>query len=209
MRLRNIKGAKETVLKSSYVIENPNLYYGNWEACFSNQNPIHVEIGMGKGRFIIENAIRYPNINFVGIEKYNSVLVKAIQQLEGKNLPNLKIISMDAKEIEQIFNQEIDTIYLNFSDPWPKKRHAKRRLTSTDFLEKYEQIFKNKKHIIIKTDNRNLFEYSITSCSCFGYHIKEISLDLYQEGRNDNIPTEYEIKFSNKGYPIYRMEIEK
>lgn len=209
MRLRNIKGAKETVLASTYTIENPYSYCGNWNSCFSNKNPIHLEIGMGKGRFLIENAIRYPEINFIGIEKYYSVLIKAVQQLESFNLPNLKIIPMDAKEIEQVFHQEIDTIYLNFSDPWPKNRHEKRRLTSSEFLKQYDTIFKTKKRIVMKTDNRKLFEYSLMSCTNYGYQLKQISLNLYEDLIENNIPTEYEIKFSSKGYPIYQMEIEK
>lgn len=209
MRLRNVKGAKEMVLKSPYIIENPNEYYQKWNTCFSNLNPIHLEIGMGKGKFLIEKAIRYPNINFIGIEKYYSVLIKAVQQLEKINLPNLKIIPCDAKEIEQIFDREIETIYLNFSDPWPKNRHEKRRLTSFEFLNHYDRIFTEKKHIIMKTDNRMLFEYSIISCTDFGYHMKEISLNLYENLPEDNIATEYETKFAQKGCPIYQMKIEK
>lgn len=209
MRLRNIKGAKDVVLNSSYVIETPKIYQGKWNNCFLNDHPIHVEIGMGKGRFLIENARQNPNINYIGIEKYYSVLIKAIQQLEGLNLPNLKIIPLDASAIDEIFHKEVSILYLNFSDPWPKKRHEKRRLTSIEFLKKYEDIFQNKKHIIMKTDNRKLFEFSIVSCNNYGYKIKEISLDLHKEEAIPNIETEYEIKFSRKGYPIYKMEIEK
>ncbi len=209
MRLRNIKGAKETVLKSPYVIANPHFFKEKWNTYFQNNHPIHLEIGMGKGRFLIENAKRYPHINFIGIEKYYSVLIKAVQSLENETLPNLKIIPMDAKEIESVFQQEIETLYLNFSDPWPKNKHEQRRLTSSKFLEQYDTIFRNKKHIIMKTDNRKLFEYSIISCTDYGYHIKQISLNLYEEEIEDNIATEYEIKFSTKGCPIYRMEIEK
>lgn len=209
MRLRNIRGAKEMVTASNYTIENPFVYRGNWKSCFSNSNPIHLEIGMGKGKFLIENAIRYPHINFIGIEKYYSVLIKAIKQLEPLNLSNLKIIPIDAKEIEQVFSKEIDTIYLNFSDPWPKNKHEKRRLTSAQFLNRYDKIFRAKKKIILKTDNRKLFEYSIISCTSYGYQFKEISLNLYEDLPKDNIPTEYELKFTNKGCPIYQMKIEK
>ena len=209
MRLKNIKGAKETVLKSHYVIENPNFFCGKWNQCFQNENPIYIEIGMGKGRFIIENAIRYPNINFIGIDVYYSVLIKAVKTLETLNLPNLKIIPMDAREIEQIFDHEIERLYLNFSDPWPKNRHEKRILTSEIFLKKYESIWKKDKWISMKTDNRHLFEYSILSCTNYGYHIKEISLNLYEDNPENNIPTEYEIKFSNKGFPIYKIEFKK
>lgn len=209
MRLRNIKGAKEDVLKSSYVVENYKDYYANWNGLFQNNNPIHLEIGMGKGNFLIENAIRYPNINFIGVEKYYSVLIKAVKRLEQLKLPNLKIIPMDAKELEEVFHQEIDTIYLNFSDPWPKNKHERRRLTSREFLKRYDSLFKEKKHIVMKTDNRKLFEYSVMSCTSYGYKIEKMSLNLHEDVEDENIQTEYEMKFSSKGYPIYQMDIEK
>ena len=201
MRLRNIKNADEIVNNSKYVINEID------ENTFKNNNPIYLEIGMGKGDFIINNAIQNPNINYIGIEKYKSVLVKAVQKLEDKEIDNLKIICMDAKEIN-VLNTKIDLLYLNFSDPWPKKRHALRRLTSPIYLEKYENIFKDKKHIIMKTDNRKLFEYSIKSFIDYGYKIEDICLDLYKENIEDNIPTEYEKKFRDKG-PIYKIEVTK
>ena len=201
MRLRNIKNADEIVNNSKYVINKID------ENIFKNNNPLYLEIGMGKGDFIINNAINNPDINYIGIEKYKSVLVKAVQKLEDKELNNLKIICMDAKEIN-VLNTKIDLLYLNFSDPWPKKRHALRRLTSPIYLEKYETIFKNKKHIIMKTDNRKLFEYSIKSFTDYGYKIEDICLDLYKENIEDNIPTEYEKKFRDKG-PIYKIEVIK
>lgn len=201
MRLRNIKNADEVVNNSKYVINEID------ENTFKNNNPIYLEIGMGKGDFIINNAIQNPNINYIGIEKYKSVLVKAVQKLEDKEIDNLKIICMDAKEIN-VLNTKIDLLYLNFSDPWPKKRHALRRLTSPIYLEKYENIFKDKKHIIMKTDNRKLFEYSIKSFTDYGYKIEDICLDLYKENIEDNIPTEYEKKFRDKG-PIYKIEVTK
>lgn len=201
MRLRNIKNADEIVNNSKYVINEID------ENTFKNNNPIYLEIGMGKGDFIINNAIQNPNINYIGIEKYKSVLVKAVQKLEDREIGNLKIICMDAKEIN-VLNTKIDLLYLNFSDPWPKKRHALRRLTSPIYLEKYENIFKDKKHIIMKTDNRKLFEYSIKSFTDYGYKIEDICLDLYKENIEDNIPTEYEKKFRDKG-PIYKIEVTK
>ena len=201
MRLRNIKNADEIVNNSKYVITEID------DNIFKNNNPIYLEIGMGKGDFIINNAILNPNINYIGIEKYKSVLVKAIQKLEDKKLDNLKIICMDAKNIN-ILNKKIDLLYLNFSDPWPKKRHALRRLTSPIYLEKYENIFKNQNHIIMKTDNRNLFEYSIISFTNYGYKIEDICLDIYKENVENNIPTEYEKKFRDKG-PIYKIEVTK
>lgn len=201
MRLRNIKNADEIVNNSKYVINEID------ENTFKNNNPIYLEIGMGKGDFIINNAIRNLNTNYIGIEKYKSVLVKAVQKLGDKEIDNLKIICMDAKEIN-VLNTKIDLLYLNFSDPWPKKRHALRRLTSPIYLEKYENIFKDKKHIIMKTDNRKLFEYSIKSFTDYEYKIEDICLDLYKENIEDNIPTEYEKKFRDKG-PIYKIEVTK
>ena len=135
MRLKHVRGADEIIRKGLYYIDNPKEYKGNWQGAFKNNNPIYIEIGTGKGDFIIENAIRYPNINFIGIERYDSVLVRAIQKSNELNLNNLKLIRLNATYIEEIFDKEIDLIYLNFSDPWPKDRHAKRRLTSPIFLE--------------------------------------------------------------------------
>ena len=191
MRLKHIKGAEDIVINSAYVIHNPNEYKGHFKDLFNNSNPIHIEIGMGKGNFIIENAIKYPNINFIGIEKYDSVMVKAIRRLEELELPNLRLIRMDAGLIEEVFDKEIDTIYLNFSDPWPKERHAKRRLTSPIFLSKYKNIFKDTNKIIMKTDNRKLFEYSLMMFNEFNFKIDDLSLNLYEDDIKDNIPTEY------------------
>ena len=209
MRLKHIKGAEDIVINSAYVIHNPNEYKGHFKDLFGNSNPIHIEIGMGKGNFIIENAIKYPNINFIGIEKYDSVMVKAIRRLEELKLPNLRLIRMDAGLIEEVFDKEIDTIYLNFSDPWPKERHAKRRLTSPIFLSKYKNIFKGTNKIIMKTDNRKLFEYSLMMFNEFNFKIDDLSLNLYEDDIEDNIPTEYEIKFSSKGFPIYMVKVSK
>lgn len=209
MRLKNVKGASEKIKDSSYIIEDSIQYKGKFHELFRNQNKIYIEIGMGKGNFIIENALRYPNINFIGIEKYDSVLVRATQKLEQINIPNLKLIRFDATRIEELFDGEVDRIYLNFSDPWPKARHEKRRLTSHIFLKRYDSIFKATKSILLKTDNRKLFEYSIISLTEYGYHIKNLSLDLYKDDIEDNIQTEYEIKFHELGYPIYQIEVYK
>lgn len=208
MRLKNIKGAKEIVEKSDYVIKNPESYQGNFKKIFDNNNQVHIEIGTGKGDFIINMAKTYPEINFIGIEKYESVLCKAVNKLENENINNLKLISIDAINIDKIFKNEIDILYLNFSDPWPKKRHAKRRLTSEIFLQKYDLIFKNKNNIIMKTDNQALFEYSIMSFVDFGYKINNISLDLHKT-EEFNIQTEYERKFSSKGFRIYKIDVYK
>ena len=209
MRLKHVKGAEDIVENSSYVIKNPENNKGSFNKLFGNNNPIHIEIGMGKGNFIINNAIKYPNINFIGIEKYDSVMVKAIRRLEELDLPNLRLIRMDANNIEEVFDKEIDQIYLNFSDPWPKERHAKRRLTSPNFLAKYSNIFKSTNRITMKTDNRKLFEYSIQMFNENNFRIDEISLNLYEDDIKDNIPTEYEIKFSSQGYPIYMIKVSK
>lgn len=207
MRLRKIKGATEEVNASKYIISNPKSFKGNFKEIFNNDNPIRIEIGMGKGNFIINQAINNPNINFIGIEKYDSVLVRAVQKLNDMDLPNLRLIMIDANEIEEVFENEIEKVYLNFSDPWPKKRHSLRRLTSPIFLEKYDKIFKDKKTIIQKTDNRKLFEYSLWSFVEYGYKIDKISLDLYNDDIKDNIPTEYELKFTKLGQNIYMVEV--
>lgn len=209
MRLKNVKGAKEKIEASTYLIETPNIYKGKYYEVFNNNNPIYIEIGMGKGNFIIENAKKYPDINFIGIEKYDSVIVRAVERLESEKIDNLRLIRMDANEIEDVFDKEISLVYLNFSDPWPKDRHYKRRLSSFEFLKKYDNIFKSKKHIIMKTDNRKLFEYSIVSYTNYDYKINDISLNLYEDNIENNIPTEYETKFRNKGLPIYKIDVEK
>ena len=164
---------------------------------------------MGKGDFIIENAKRYPDINFIGIEKYDSVIARAIEKANLEELPNLKLVRMDANHIDEVFSKEVDLIYLNFSDPWPKKRHAKKRLTSEIFLSKYANIFTGDNKIIMKTDNTGLFEYSLESLSQYGYIIEKVSLDLHNSDIENNIETEYEKKFSSKGNNIYYLEVKK
>ena len=208
MRLKNIKGAKEYIEKSPYIIDNPEKYRGKYNTLFDNNNELHLEIGMGKGNFIIEMAKKYPKINFIGIEMFDSVILRAVQKLENENLPNLKLIRYDATNIEKIFDKEINTLYLNFSDPWPKNRHEHRRLTSKRFLERYDKIFKGENHIIQKTDNRKLFEFSLISYVDYGYKINNLSLYLHED-KIDNVETEYEKKFSELGMPIYMIEITK
>ena len=201
MRLRKLKNEKEILNNSKYIIQNPKDYCNKWETVFKNNNPIHIEVGMGKGKFILENAIKYPEINFIGIEKFDSAIVRAIKKIEDYNLPNLKLIRMDAEEINDVFLNEISCMYLNFSDPWPKDRHEKRRLTHSNFLKLFDNIFKNDKIIIQKTDNRKLFEYSVSSLSNYGYKIEKISCDLHNDEENI-ITTEYEEKFMKIG-PIF------
>ena len=208
MRLRNVKGANERIEQSKYIIKDYTNYKGKFNTLFKNKNKIYIEIGMGKGDFIINMAQLYPNINFIGIEKFDSVMVRAVEKLEQKEIPNLRLIKMDAREIDQIFEKEISRIYLNFSDPWPKERHSKRRLTSEIFLQKYDIILKTKE-IIMKTDNRNLFEYSIKSLTDYGYKIDLLSLDLYKDDIKDNIQTEYEKRFTSMGNIIYKISVHK
>ena len=207
MRQRNVKNKKDIINNSKYIVSNPNSFIGKWKEVFNNSNPIYIEIGMGKGDFILENAKRYPNINFIGIEKFDSIMALAIKKIENEELDNLRLIRMDALDILNVFKKEIDKIYLNFSDPWPKPRHAKRRLTSPVFLSKYNEIFKNNPIIEMKTDNQSLFEYSLISFNENGYIIKEISLNLHESDITNNIMTEYEKKFSSNNKPIYYVQV--
>jgi tRNA (guanine-N7-)-methyltransferase len=211
VRLRNVKNKKEILDSSKLLILDYEKYKGKWNKLFNNDNPIYIEIGMGKGSFILENALRYPSINFIGIEKYDSIIARAIQKIEGlDDIPNnLRLLRMDAKDITNAFSKEIDKIYLNFSDPWPKKRHSERRLTSNSFLKKYDEIFKNEKVIEVKTDNQNLFEYSLITISNNGYVFENISLDLHNSDILDNIMTEYEKKFTEKNNKIYYLKAKK
>ena len=208
MRLRNVKNAREILENSKYFIKDYKNYKGNFKKVFNNDNEIRIEIGMGKGTFITTLAKENPDINFIGIEKYESVLVRGIQKANEMDLPNLRMICCDAKELNEVFEHEINNIYLNFSDPWPKKRHSDRRLTSHIFLKVYDDIFKDKKTIIQKTDNIILFAYSISSLSTYGYTLNKVSLDLHNEDIK-NIKTEYEDKFSSQGYKINYLEATK
>ena len=208
MRLKHIKDADKIIMSSPYLVKNPDYYKGKWNKLFNNNNPIYIEIGMGKGKFIIKNAIENPNINYIGIEMYDSVILRAVEKTNDLELNNLYLIRMDARLINDIFNKEIDLIYLNFSDPWPKERHAKRRLTSPIFLERYDSIFKNSKHIIMKTDNKDLFNYSVESLKEYGYNINDISYDLHKD-KNSIITTEYEDKFTNMGIKINYLDATK
>ena len=209
MRQRNVKNKKEIIAKSKYIILEPEQYKVKWHEVFKNNNPIYIEIGMGKADFIKENARRYPYINFIGIEKFDSIIALAIKKIEQEDLPNLKLIRMDASDITNVFDKEIAKLFLNFSDPWPKPRHEKRRLTSSEFLMKYEKIFAQSNIIEMKTDNRSLFEYSIVSFNKNNYKIEEISLDLHSDNKENNIMSEYEKKFSEQNNLIYYMKVVK
>ncbi len=207
MRLRNVKNKEEIMNNSKYLVKNYFDYKGKWNELFGNDNLIYIEIGMGKGKFIIENAVMYPDINFIGIEKFDSVICKGLQKIPD-GLNNLVMIRADALDIDNIFDREIDRIYLNFSDPWPKNRHHLRRLSSKVFLSKYDSLFKNDASIFMRTDNRELFQYSLVSFSENGYILKEVSLDLHKDDM-PLITTEYEDKFSNLDMPIYFVECSK
>lgn len=204
MRLKHIKGSEDIVNNSDVVIKSPETYRGNFKSIFGNNNKIYLEVGMGKGSFIIKHAKNNPNINYIGFEKYPSVLISAIKTIEEENITNLRIICADAINIDKIFYKEISKLYLNFSDPWPKKRHEKRRLTSEVFLSKYDSIFKRLKVIEQKTDNDNLFSYSVDSFKSHGYFILKKSTNYF-----DNIRTEYEEKFISKGKNINYVKVVK
>ncbi len=202
MRLRNIKGKEDILEQSPYVVKHPLDYVGKWCDLFGNTNPIHVEIGMGKGQFLLRQAMTHPDINFIGIEKFDSVLARALPKIPD-GLSNLYIIRMNALSIDSVFDHEIDTIYLNFSDPWPKKRHALRRLSSPLFLAKYDSLFRGDPLVVMKTDNEDLFSYSLLSFSQNGYTFLDLSLDLHKDTSIPNITTEYEDKFVKMGMKIY------
>ena len=213
MRLRHIKGAEQQIAESPYVIQNPEAFKGNWSACFGNDAPIEIEVGMGKGRFLMEMAALNPEINYVGIEMYDSVLLRAVQKMEEKAAQetapgNLRFIRMDARELPLAFGKnEVDRIYLNFSDPWPKERHAKRRLTSRQFFERYDQILAPQGVVEFKTDNRPLFEFSLEETEEAGWKIMAHTFDLHHDPtmNEGNVMTEYEEKFSSMGNPIYKL----
>ena len=197
MRMRNPKDKDE-------VINSCDFFYDG----FKDDKPIHLEIGMGKGKFILEMALKYPEYNFIGVEKYSSVASVAIKKIWEVKPSNLRILIMDAMNLSEVLEGKVDTIYLNFSDPWPKDRHAKRRLTSRNFLESYDKLFKGIPHIIMKTDNDKLFEYSLESFKEYGYKINRISYDLHSEAQ-DNVETEYEEKFSKDGIKIKYVNVSK
>ncbi len=207
MRLRNIRGSREIVAANEYVVQEPERWKGNWKNLFGNDHPLHIEIGMGKGRFIMEMAAKNPQINYIGIEKYSSVLLRALEKVKETELTNLYFIRFDAEYLNTIFDSdEIDRIYLNFSDPWPKDRHAKRRLTSKEFLARYDQCLKKEGEVNFKTDNRPLFDFSVEEAGIAGWQLREVTYDLHHsEYAEGNIMTEYEERFSAMGNPIHRL----
>jgi len=211
MRLRNVKNCRDRIAIDSFVIQDPKQYKGCWHSVFLKEQPLYVEIGAGKGKFITESAMANPQNNYIGIEKFSSVLVRALDKRKELEIDNLYFLRMDAENIEDIFSaNEVDGIYLNFSDPWPKYRHAKRRLTSSYFLEHYKKFLKPEGKIIFKTDNIELFEFSQKQAEGAGWEILHCTYDLHHsEYFQDNIMTEYEERFSSQGKPICRMIIKQ
>ncbi|MCM3387425.1 tRNA (guanosine(46)-N7)-methyltransferase TrmB [Ureibacillus chungkukjangi] len=209
MRLRNKPWAEEYIASHpEVIIPNPEEYKGNWQRIFGNDNPIHIEVGTGKGQFVTGMALSNPDINYIGIELYTSVIVVALEKvIEANTPPNLRLLKVNGADLDKYFTKnDVSRVYLNFSDPWPKTRHAKRRLTHEGFLKLYESILIDNGEIHFKTDNRGLFEYSLVSMSEYKMLLKYVSLDLHVNMPEDNIMTEYEEKFSAKGQPIYRLE---
>lgn len=207
MRLRNIPGAKDAILECGWVIDEPQQFKGKWSEVFEEEKPLFLEVGMGKGRFIMEMAARNPQVNFIGIERYSSVLLRALQKRAELELPNIFFMCVDAKELAEIFEPgEIEKIYLNFSDPWPKDRHAKRRLTSPDFMKVYDQVLCGDGTVEFKTDNQGLFAYSLEAIPEAGWRIDAFTEDLHHSPMAEgNVMTEYEMKFSAMGNPICKL----
>ncbi|NMA50911.1 MAG: tRNA (guanosine(46)-N7)-methyltransferase TrmB [Mollicutes bacterium] len=207
MKYNVIKNADIIISKSKYLVKNPEKYKGKWHTLFNNNNPIKLELGMGRGDFIIDMAKSYPNINFIGLEQIDSQMVMAVNNLEKVNLKNLRLINADAQEIDHIFGKEIDTIYLTFCDPWPKKHDIRRRLTHESFLKRYDKVFRKHKRIILKTDNKGFFAYSLETLSQYWYSFDRVSLDLHNdENPIPNIMTNYEKQYLKEKRPIYYVD---
>lgn len=210
MRLRNVSGSREVIAQSRFVVQNSRERKNHWKELFGNSHPIQIEIGMGKGRFIMDMARLHPEINYIGIEKYSSVLIRGIQKMEKEELSNLYFIRMDAEEITDVFGEgEVSKIYLNFSDPWPKDRHAKRRLPSREFLNRYRAILSKEGNLEFKTDNRALFLFALEELEPAGWTLEQVTYDLHHDENMmvGNVMTEYEERFSSMGNPIYKYII--
>ena len=209
MEYNKVKDANKIINRSSYIIDNPTKYKNKWSDLFGNKNPICIELGMGRGNFIINMAKSNPNINYIGIELNESQIATAAQKLVNQNIPNLKLINMDAIKLDTVFGKEINTIYLTFSEPWPKKRDEKKRFTHYTYLKLYDKIFKKNKHIILKTDNKILFAYSLETLSQYWFSFNRVSLDLHHdENPIPNIMTDFEKKYFEEGRPIYYVDAE-
>jgi len=207
MRYNVVKDADKIISKSPYVVSNPQRYKNKWSDFFGNHNPIQLELGMGRGDFIINMAKKYPDVNFIGLELYASQMVMATDRLVREKLPNLRLINADARDLDKFFGKEIDTIYLTFSEPWPKRIDEKKRFTHESYLKLYDKIFKKDKHIILKTDNKGLFAYSLETLSQYWYSFERVSLDLHHnEIPIPNIMTDFEKKYFEEGRPIYYVD---
>lgn len=207
MEYNKIKDASKIINQSSYLVKEPTKYKNKWSDLFQNKKSICLELGMGRGEFIIKMAQKYPNINFIGLELSDSQMVMAVERLKNLKLDNLKLINADALEIDNFFGKEIDTIYLTFSEPWPKRIDEKKRFTHENYLKLYDKIFKKHKHIILKTDNRGLFAYSLETLSNYWYIFDKVSLDLHNDERNiDNVLTDFEKKYKEEKRPIYYLD---
>ena len=208
MRLRNIPGSQDVIKQSPYCVDEPQQYRGCWHTYFGNNAPLHVEIGMGKGQFIREMALLHPEINYIGVELFTSVLIRAVQKVEEEDIPNLRFLWIDAEKLPEVFaTGEVNRIYLNFSDPWPKARHAKRRLTSPQFLNRYREFLAADGDLEFKTDNQDLFAFSLESVPEAGWKLIAHTFDLHHDEtmNQGNIMTEYEAKFSGLGQPICKL----
>lgn len=207
MEYNVVKNASGILNSSKYYVSNPTKYKGKWNDFFGNHNPIYLELGTGRGEFIIQMAKNYPNINFIGLELNESQIATAAKKLERENIKNLKLIKDDARNIVSIFGKEINTIYLTFSEPWPKKRDEKNRFTHESYLKLYDRIFKKDKHIILKTDNKGLFAYSLETLSNYWYVFDTVSLDLHNDERGiPNLMTDFEIQYFKEKRPIYYLD---
>lgn len=207
MEYNKIKDADRIISKSPYIVANPSHYKNKWSDFFGNKNPICLELGMGRGEFIINMAKQNPKINYIGLEINNSQIATAVQKLDREHIPNLKLINADAKDIINFFGKEITTIYLTFSEPWPKKIDEKKRFTHISYLRLYDRIFKKHKHIILKTDNKGLFAYSLETLSQYWYSFERVSLDLHHdEDPIPNIMTDFEKAYFKEGRPIYYVD---
>jgi len=207
MKYVAVKGADKILSKSSYIVQRPENLKNNWKEEFGNNNPICLELGMGRGEFIITMAKQNPKINFIGLELNESQTAYAVQKIGNQNIPNLKLICANANDLLEFFNKEIDTIYLTFSEPWPKPIDEKKRFTHVNYLKMYDRIFKKDKHIILKTDNKVLFAYSVESLSSYWYEFKRVSMDLHHDERNiPNVMTDWEQKCFKDGKQIYYLD---
>lgn len=211
MRIRNVQGAQEQIDNHPHVINEPEAYKGRWQQLFDKEQPLYIEIGMGKGHFLVQQAIKHPEINFVGFEKFTSVLVRAVEKLdENHEIKNIRLVRLDVDKLLDIFEvNEVSGIYLNFSDPWPKDRHIRRRLTHRGFLEKYKAVLKPGASLVFKTDNQVLFDFSIEEMTAFGVEFIAMTKDLHMSPyMHGNIMTEYEKKFSGIGHPICMVTVQ-